>query len=125
MKGVAMLLGVLLIASMVSAVQVNIPNVESSIFYDMEQKELVSGVTSKVLSVGDFDLRLGYTESEVWITSLSYDLKNLEKLGTEVNYLWGDNNLTLAFWCGHNFKKDDFTFGVHAVLIQLSIPDKD
>ena len=97
-----------------------IPNLEASVLYDLEKSELQTGFTSKVVSYKDLDFRLGYTNNKYWITALSYDLANIEKLGAHLNYAWGDAHLNLGFWCGYNFEEANLSYGMMSVMIQVN-----
>ncbi len=120
MKKVLLVVAFVFVASMARAQVLEIPNLEGSVLYDIENSELVSGVTSKLASYKDLDIRLGYTTNENWIFSMSYNLANLENLGADVKYLWGETHISLGFWAGYNFNNSNLTYGVMSVIIQIN-----
>lgn len=115
-------LAVCIMAAGVHAVEtrVNIPNLEASFIYDCMDAKIVSGVTSRFMSIGDMDIRIGYTENDKWITSIAYDLRNLEKLGPKVKYAWNDANLTIGLWGGYDFFENKMAWGFLATLVQVN-----
>jgi len=97
-----------------------IPNLETSILYDFTERELVTGLTSRILSYGDFDVRVGITEKNKSILSMTFDLKDLEKLGTKINYGWSESLLvSLGIWMGYDFSNDLFGWGISTVLVEI------
>ena len=61
MKRIAVLSIVLLMGISLANAEVNIPNLEGTILLNLQDGTLSSGLTSKILSVGDFDFRVGYS----------------------------------------------------------------
>lgn len=116
-----LIVGAMLAPAKAVEITAGLPNVEASTLYDATESRIVAGVTSKLLSYGDFDFRLGCTETGKWLTSLSYDLRNLEKLGPELNYAWGNSSgLSIGSWIGYDFTARQLSWGFLAVLIQVN-----
>jgi len=98
-----------------------VPNLETSILYDFTERELVTGLTSKLISYGDFDIRVGITEKNKSIMSLTFDLKKLEELGTKINYGWGESLLiSLGVWGGYDFNNNLWGWGISTVLVEVT-----
>lgn len=117
MKKIGLVLALLGLFSVCSAME--LPNLETSILLDNDGK-LTSGLTSKLISYKDLDLRVGLTEEGRWIGGLSYDIKKLEKLGSEISYVWKDAlNLSLLAWLGWDFDQEKVKWGISAVVIEI------
>lgn len=100
--------------------EVNVPNLEATMLYDFQDNTLVPGFTSKMVSMGDFDFRVGYTVGNKGICSISYNLKNLEKLGPRVKYLWETMQTSFGGWAGYNFKENIWGYGLSLVVVEVN-----
>lgn len=97
-----------------------IPNLEASLLYDFQTHQVIPGLTSKMISVKDLDLRVGYTSTNSGVLSVSYNLKNLEKLGPQVHYLWDSMSTSLGLWAGYNFSDRTWGYGISLVMIEVN-----
>ncbi len=118
-KGVILII-LLVMGFGLAKAEVNIPNLEATMLYDMQEGSLVPGLTSKILSIYDFDMRVGYTMGNKSVMSLSYNLKNLEKIGPEVRYLWDSMQTSCGIWVGYDFKSEVYGYGFSLVLVEVN-----
>ena len=122
MKRVLMLAVFMVVGSLASAIETAflLPNAEGAFFYDNKSGTVITGISSKFLSVGDFDVRAGFAGGKM-IGALSYDIRKLENLGLNVKYLWSDTNLTFGFWAGYDFEKSTGGYGETLIVLQIGL----
>ena len=111
------------LAVSVQAVTVNwvIPNIEpATLFLDANNNELLTGWTSRFLATGDFEWRIG-SANGIPVCGISYDIRNLEKLGAEVVYLWGDTSFIIGGYVGKNLSTGKLIYGANMILVQINL----
>ena len=97
-----------------------IPNLEVSTLLSCKNFTLSVGVTSRIMSFKDVDLRVGYVTGNKWVMGLSFDLDNLEKIA-DVEYIWEDTLLTsLLVWGGLDFGTGEYDYGVSIILVSAN-----
>lgn len=97
-----------------------IPNLEASALLSLKNAKLSAGVTSRIISYKDIDLRVGYITGNKFVMGLSYDLDNLDKLA-DVDYSWRrDLIATILVWGGKDFDTGEYDYGVSMILISIN-----
>jgi hypothetical protein len=97
-----------------------IPNLEVSTLLSCKNFTLSAGVTSRIMSFKDVDLRIGYVSGNKWVMGLSYDLDNLDDIA-DVEYAWEDTLLaTLLVWAGLDFDTGEYDYGVSMILVSVN-----
>ena len=100
----------------------SIPNVETSVLFDLESKTPNSAITSKLLRISVFNLRVGYLDDGSVLGGLTFDLKELEKLGSQVKYAWsGMLDVSLGMYASYDWKiTQKMKYGIIATLLQIN-----
>ena len=118
-----LLVVVALVLSLSIICHAELPNIETTVFYD---GSIRAGITSKLISIGDVDLRIGAIDNGAGIISLGFELKKLEKLGSNVDYAWkGFADLDLGLYVGYNPDTQEKKIGFLAVLVAINIGGDD
>ena len=112
----------MIIGSLASAIESAFvfPNASIAFFRNEITNEVKPGVASRFMYVGDFDLNAGAVDS-MMICSLSYDIKNLEKLGLNVKYTWDNTFIKLGMWGGYNFTTNTGAWGEMLLCLQIGL----
>jgi len=102
-----------------SLVQPMIPNLEVTSLYDFNNHQMLTALTSKVLSISVVDMRVGYVrsdENDIAIGALAFELSKLPK----VQYAWSKMiDTSVGLWLGYDFKKSEVDYGVMAILVDI------
>lgn len=116
------------ITSMARAIEFKftIPNIEPvTMCYDNIEHKWFNATTSRILKVGDFEGRIGGI-SGTFISALTYDIRNLEKLSIfghkiEVDSVIKETPIIVGMYASKDFNSHKWSWGEMVISLQIGL----